>query len=113
MRRWSTSDGAAHHIVDPATGDSAAEVWRTVSVAAGSCVDANVASTAAIVRGESAPDWLGALGLPSRLVGPEGRVVRVGGWPEEDARVSLPRGERPERLLVYNAGGGHGRAAAA
>jgi FAD:protein FMN transferase len=83
VRRWSTRDGPVHHIVDPETGDSAAEVWRTVSVAAGSCLDANVASTAAIVRGESAPDWLDALGLPSRLVGREGRVVRVAEWPEE------------------------------
>jgi FAD:protein FMN transferase len=83
VRRWTTADGSRHHIVDPASGDSAAEVWRTVSVAAGSCVDANIASTAAVVRGEAAPEWLARLGLPSRLVAREGRVVRVGGWPEE------------------------------
>ena len=85
VRRWATSDGPRHHIVDPASGDSAAEVWRTVSVAAGSCVDANVASTAAIVHGRAAPEWLGDLGLPSRLVASDGRVTRVGGWPVERA----------------------------
>ena len=65
----------------PATGEPAAPVWRTVSVAAASCVDANTASTAAIVRGASAPQWLESLGLPARLVDPEGAVVTVGAWP--------------------------------
>jgi thiamine biosynthesis lipoprotein len=83
VRRWATTNGPRHHIVDPRHGDSAVEVWRTASVAAGSCVDANAASTAAIVRGEDAPDWLRGLGLPSRLVAADGGVVRVGGWPEE------------------------------
>ena len=64
-----------------ATGEPAAPVWRTVSVAAASCVDANTASTAAIVRGASAPQWLEALGLPARLVDPSGGVVTVGAWP--------------------------------
>lgn len=85
VRRWATTDGPRHHIVDPASGDSVAEVWRTVSVAAGSCVHANVATTAAIIRGETAPDWLHGLGLPSRLVARDGRVIRIGGWPEEIA----------------------------
>ena len=83
VRRWATTEGSRHHVVDPRLGDSAAEVWRTVSVAAGSCVGANVASTAAIVRGETAPGWLAALGLPSRLVAGDGEVIRLGGWPEE------------------------------
>ena len=83
VRRWATADGTRHHIVDPRTGDSAAEAWRTVSVAAGSCVDANVATTAAIIWGRTAPIWLIGLSLPSRLVAKDGRVIRVGGWPEE------------------------------
>ena len=83
VRRWATEDGSRHHIVDPRSGDSATEIWRTVSVAAGSCVDANIASTAAIVRGESAPAWLTQVGLPSRMVSRDGTIVRVGGWPEE------------------------------
>jgi thiamine biosynthesis lipoprotein len=73
-----------HHIVDPRTGDIPVGSWRTVSVAAASCVDANTASTAAIVRGRGAPDWLAALGLPSRLVDAAGAVHRVAGWPSDD-----------------------------
>jgi thiamine biosynthesis lipoprotein len=50
-------------------------------VAAASCVDANSASTAAIVRGERAVGWLTELALPARLVRHDGRVVTVAGWP--------------------------------
>jgi len=81
VRRWARGGEDVHHVIDPRTGRPAAEVWRTVSVAAASCVDANIASTAAVIRGEAAPAWLESLGLPARLVLPEGSVVRVGGWP--------------------------------
>ena len=53
-----------------------------MSVAAGNCVDANIASTAAIIRGHDAPSWLADAHLPARLVTPDGTVVHVGGWPE-------------------------------
>jgi FAD:protein FMN transferase len=81
VRRWRTTAGARHHIVDPATGDSAPVVWRTASVAAGSCVDANIAATAAIVSGARAAAWLASRRLPSRLVRPDGEVTLVAGWP--------------------------------
>jgi len=83
VRRWMAGDQPRHHIVDPRTGVSAEVVWRTATVAAASCVDANIASTAAIVRGRRAPTWLRGLGLPTRLVGAGGEIVRLGGWPEE------------------------------
>ncbi len=81
VRHWRAGAGRAHHIVDPRRGTSASVVWRTASVAAGSCVDANTASTAAIIRGNEAAAWLQGLRLPSRLVHRDGRVRRVGGWP--------------------------------
>lgn len=80
VRRW--GDGA-HHLIDPRTGRPAAGPWRTATVAAGSCADANIASTAALVLGEDAVAWLAGRDLPARLVGTHGRVVAVGGWPEE------------------------------
>jgi FAD:protein FMN transferase len=85
VRRWTAGGCSAHHIVDPRSGASARVVWRTTSVAAGSCVDANAASTAAIVRGEGAPAWLRGLGLPSRLIAADGEIVRLAGWPQEAA----------------------------
>ena len=76
------SEGA-HHVIDPRTGLPAEVHFRTVSVAAGTCLDANIASTAAIVRGARAAQWLEALGLPGRLVRLDGTVVHVAGWPSE------------------------------
>jgi thiamine biosynthesis lipoprotein len=79
-RTWRRGGRTVHHIVDPRTGDLPAPVWRTVSVAARTCVDANAAATAAIIRGEGADAWLRAAGLPARLVGHDGATVTVGGW---------------------------------
>jgi len=80
-RAWQRGGAWLHHIIDPRTGMPASSCWRTVSVAAGSCVDANVASTAAIVRGERAVAWLERLRLPARLVRHDGSVVTVADWP--------------------------------
>ena len=90
VRAWVRGGRARHHIIDPATGDSAPEVWRTVTVAADDCVDANTASTAAVVLGERAVDWLRGTGLPARLVRADGSVRRLGGWPED--RLRPPEG---------------------
>ncbi len=83
VRAWASGGEQVHHIIDPATGRPARVCWRTVSVAAGTCTDANTASTAAIVRGPAAPGWLRAAGLPARLVRPDGTVVTTAGWPDE------------------------------
>jgi thiamine biosynthesis lipoprotein ApbE len=85
VRRWQRGDDDLHHIIDPESGQPAPSCWRTVSVVAQSCVDANIASTAAIVRGEPAARWLAGLGLAARLVRVDGTVVRVAGWPAADA----------------------------
>jgi len=82
-RRWQRGGDVLHHILDPRTGLPAEPVWRTVSVAAGTCADANAASTAAVIRGRPALGWLARLGLPSRLVDATGAVFTVAGWPAE------------------------------
>ncbi|QYX77204.1 FAD:protein FMN transferase [Streptomyces akebiae] len=80
-RRPRRGDHPLHHIVDPRTGRPATTPWRTVSVAAATCADADAATTAALVKGESAVRWLSRLGLPARLVTQEGTVVTTPGWP--------------------------------
>jgi FAD:protein FMN transferase len=82
-RRWRRGTITLHHILDPRVGLPVTSVWRTVSVAADSALYANVASTAAIIRGETAPAWLQSLGLPARLVAVDGTVRSVAGWPPE------------------------------
>jgi len=83
VRAWRRGTAALHHIVAPGTGLPTESCWRTVSVAAASCVDANTASTASIIRGEQAPAWLSGLRLPARLVRHDGTVVTAGGWPAD------------------------------
>ncbi len=87
-RRWSHEGRDNHHIIDPQTHKPVAETWRTASVAAADCVDANIASTAALVRAKGAPAWLEEQGLPARLVDISGRVLTLGEWPVESSAVS-------------------------
>jgi FAD:protein FMN transferase len=81
VRHWRRGGTELHHIVDPRTGAPVASPYRTISVAAASCVDANTASTAAMVRGAAAADWLEATGLPARLVALDGVVLHLNHWP--------------------------------
>lgn len=85
-RTWRRGGRTVHHILDPRTGDVPPAVWRTVSVAAASCVAANTASTAAIVLGAAAAGWLTARGLPARLVALDGTVTALSGWPAAEWR---------------------------
>lgn len=94
-RRWRHAGSVAHHILDPRTGGPAADVWRSVSVAAPTCLEANVASTTAVVRGRAAVGWLTGLGLPARLVPTATRAipaptqpVLLGGWPTQGEAVA-------------------------
>ena len=80
-RRWARSGQALHHIIDPRTGASVDPVWRSVSIAARSCLTANTISTAAIIRGYRAPEWIRSLGVPARLVDRDGSERCLGGWP--------------------------------
>src|SRR5262249_56850360 len=80
VRAWSRGTARLHHIIVPGTGLPADSCWRTVSVAAATCVDANTASTAAILRGERAARWLDELHLPARLVRRDRTTVLTRRW---------------------------------
>ncbi len=88
VRRWIRAGAPMHHIIDPATARPARGAWRTVSVAAASCTDANIASTASILLSDRAPAWLSAQGLPARLVAHDGGVRHVGDWPAQQTQVA-------------------------
>ena len=81
IRRWRRGERSVHHIVDPRTGTPAEGPWRTASVYAPSALAANVASTAAIVLGERADEWLTSRHLAARLVDVDGIVYTTPGWP--------------------------------
>jgi thiamine biosynthesis lipoprotein len=82
VRRWTRGGAVLHHIIDPRTSLPATGPFRTVTVAAATCLDANIASTAAMVRGETAIDWLTARRLPARLVENDGTIHYIGRWPD-------------------------------
>ncbi|KUN96315.1 FAD:protein FMN transferase [Streptomyces caeruleatus] len=84
-RTWRRGGHALHHIVDPRTGLPVRSPWRTVTVAAATCADANAASTAALVKGAGSAQWLTMRGLPARLVRQDGVVVTTPGWPTQAA----------------------------
>jgi thiamine biosynthesis lipoprotein len=90
VRRWVRGGAVLHHIIDPQTGLPAESRWRTATVVAGSCVDANIASTAAIVMSAGAIPWLNANHLSARLVDRDGAVHRIGGWPPPAKSKRIP-----------------------
>ncbi|HEY6429540.1 MAG TPA: FAD:protein FMN transferase [Acidimicrobiales bacterium] len=90
VRQWRLGSHQVHHIVDQATGLSALPCWRTVSTAAVNCVQANAASTAAMVLGEHAVDWMEDRGLPARLVRLDGSLVYTKGWPITGRGLPVP-----------------------
>jgi len=62
-RRFLLKDGVRYgHILDPTTGWPVAGVPRSVTVAAGTCVQAGMLATLAMLQGESAEDFLEAQG---------------------------------------------------
>ena len=103
-RRWQRGGTLQHHLIDPATGAPARGPYRTVSVAAPSCLEANIAATAALVAGDRAVDLLVRSGLPARLVDDTGGTRLLGGGPAGG-------GGRPPRSTeppFGRAGGGGG-----
>ncbi|MFJ6739923.1 FAD:protein FMN transferase [Streptomyces sp. NPDC091279] len=89
-RHWHRDGQALHHILDPHTGLPAPTPWRTVSVAAPTCAEANTASTAALIKAEQAPHWLTTRGFPARLVTHTGKIITTPGWPTCDADQPNP-----------------------
>ncbi|WP_404350773.1 FAD:protein FMN transferase [Phycicoccus jejuensis] len=81
-RTWAGADGSTrHHVLDPRTGATAPVTWAQVTVVAASALEANAASTAAVVLGDDAPAWLAGTGLPARLDTGHA-VVTTPGWPD-------------------------------
>jgi thiamine biosynthesis lipoprotein ApbE len=85
-RRWQKEGRQMHHIIDPLTGEPARSPWRTVSVAAENCAQANIASTATLAKAGAGAEWLRESGLPARLVDHAGEVLLLGDWPRPDGQ---------------------------
>lgn len=81
VRRWTRHGVRRHHLVDPRTGRPTVGPWRTVTAVGETAVAANTATTAALVLGHDAADWLDAHRVSARLVALDGDVRHLGSWP--------------------------------
>ena len=79
-RRWRRGGEVQHHLIDPDTGAPARVPWLHVTVAAGSCLAADVAAKAALLLGAAGPSWLDRRGLPGHFVDEEGTVHVNENW---------------------------------
>jgi FAD:protein FMN transferase len=84
-RRWRSGGRELHHVLDPMTCQPVADVWRCVTVAARDCVTANTHTTAALVQGFGALEWLRGRGHPARLIAADSTVTVLNAWPADRA----------------------------
>ncbi|MFF0498739.1 FAD:protein FMN transferase [Nocardia aobensis] len=85
LRTWVRGGIRRHHIIDPRTGRSARTRWAQVTCAGPDAVQANAASTAAIILDDQAPRWLTDRGVPACLMTVDHEVVTTPGWPAPTA----------------------------
>jgi thiamine biosynthesis lipoprotein len=78
-RRWLRAGRVQHHLIDAATGLPSAIPWTEVTVAAETCLAADVAAKAAFLLGLDGPGWLDEQSLPGRFVR-AGRAVVNDAW---------------------------------
>jgi len=76
-RRWRRGGEIQHHLIDPRTGRPAESRWDEVSVAASSCLAADVAAKAAFLLSDDGPAWLDEHGLPGRFVSDDSVVCNL------------------------------------
>ena len=78
-RRWLRGGVQQHHLIDPRTGRPARSCWDEVSVAASSCLAADIAARAAFLHSRDGPAWLDDRGLPGRFLAGDA-VFENGAW---------------------------------
>jgi thiamine biosynthesis lipoprotein len=79
-RRWTTSRGEAHHLIDPATGVPAASDLLRVTVVARTAVEAEVLAKSLFLAGsDRAEEEADELRVPCVLVRADGRTTLAGG----------------------------------
>ncbi|MEO7754464.1 MAG: FAD:protein FMN transferase [Terracoccus sp.] len=92
VRRWERGGRQWHHVLDPRTGEPAAGPWVTVTALGPTCVAANTATTAALVLGHDAPDWLERHEVAALLVHADGALLRTPAWLAAGVEENAPVG---------------------
>jgi thiamine biosynthesis lipoprotein len=79
-RRWLAAGVPQNHLIDPRTGRPTTSPWRDVTVAASTCLIADVAAKAALLLGRRGPAWLDERNLAGRFVAHGGAVTLNESW---------------------------------
>jgi thiamine biosynthesis lipoprotein len=80
-RSWRRGGQTYHHLIDPRTGDSARSDLWSVTAAAGTCAQAEVAAKVALIEGrEAGSAFLSAIGISALFVEHDGGTSTVGLW---------------------------------
>jgi FAD:protein FMN transferase len=79
-RRWLADGVPQNHLIDPRTGRPTTSPWRDVTVAASTCLIADVAAKAALLLGSAGPAWLDERKLAGRFVSHTGTVTLNDSW---------------------------------
>lgn len=86
-RRWIRAGRSWHHVVDPRTAQPTDGTWRAVTAYGPSACAANATTTAALVLGSAAPEWLARRDIAARLVARDGSVRHTPRWEREAKRA--------------------------
>ncbi len=79
-RSWLRGGRRQHHLIDPASGLPSRARWRDVTVAAPTCLVADIAAKAALLLDDAGPAWLDERGLAGRFIEHDGTVTTNGIW---------------------------------
>ncbi len=79
VRHWHRGGRLQHHLIDPRSGRPSTSRWDEVTVAAGSCLAADVAAKAAFLLGDDGPGWLDDRALPGRFL-EQGELLANDRW---------------------------------
>ena len=79
VRHWHRGGRLQHHLIDPRNGRPSTSRWDEVTVAAWSCLAADVAAKAAFLLGDDGPGWLDDRGLPGRFL-EQGELLANDRW---------------------------------
>ncbi len=89
-RRWRRGGRQWHHLIDPRTGQPASGPWSTVTTLGHTCAAANTASTAALVLGDAAYDWLVDHDVAALLATADGEIARTPAWLASGVETTTP-----------------------
>lgn len=76
-RSWLAGGERQHHLIDPRTGAPSTSPWRDVTVAAATCLAADVAAKAALLLGDDGPAFLERQRLWGRFVRQDDTVLTL------------------------------------